>query len=184
VYGILRLYVYAYTLTRTRFLSGQIFTRCASAFIRPVIPRPRASTAYNRINAVIRTSLQCNSLALQSSKVFTPSCLCLFHFRNIIFTGAGSAMKLLAENLHSTLRCATRFTLQENYCDTALCLGIDHFDRRPLNCVLRIRRAFYSRFCAFVRTRQIAKYPTIASRAIETKLFHRLNYFFRNLSRE
>lgn len=66
------------------------FSRDILAFIRPVIPRPRAPTAYNRINAVIRTSLQCNSLALQSSKVFTPSCLRLFYLQNIIFTGTGS----------------------------------------------------------------------------------------------
>lgn len=65
------------------FFSGQIFTRRARVY-SPVIPRPRAATAYNRINVVIRTSLQCNSLALQSSEVFTPSCLYLFHFRNII----------------------------------------------------------------------------------------------------
>lgn len=94
------------------------FSQGALAFIRPVIPRPRAPTAYNRINAVIRTSLQCNSLALQSSKVFTPSCLLPllpseYHFHRYWFE-----MRLLSENLHLTLRRATRFALQENYCVT------------------------------------------------------------------
>jgi len=41
--------VFTYT-----FLRAGKFSRGALAFIRPVIPRPRASTAYNRINAVIR----------------------------------------------------------------------------------------------------------------------------------
>ena len=36
------------------FLQAGKFSRGALAFIRSVIPRPRASTAYNRINAVIR----------------------------------------------------------------------------------------------------------------------------------
>lgn len=68
--------------------SAREFSRGALAFIRPVIPRSRAPTAYNRINAVIRTSLQCNSLALQSSKVFTPSSLPLllpeYHFHRVL----------------------------------------------------------------------------------------------------
>lgn len=36
------------------FLQAGKFSRDALTFIHPVIPRPRASTAYNRINAVIR----------------------------------------------------------------------------------------------------------------------------------
>lgn len=68
------------------FFSGQILHELLSHLHSPVIPR--ASTAYNRINVVIRTSRQCNSLTSQSSRVFTPSCLYLFHFRNITVRAA------------------------------------------------------------------------------------------------
>lgn len=77
---------YAY---RKHFFSGQIFTRCTCIYSPGYSASARPNGAYNRINAVIWTSLQCNSLALQSSRVFTPSCLCLFYFQNIIFTGDG-----------------------------------------------------------------------------------------------
>lgn len=116
--------------------SAREFSRGALAFIRPVIPRSRAPMAYNRINAVIRTSLQCNSLALQSSKVFIRLPLCLFYSQNIIFTGCWFIIRRLSENLHLTLRRATRFALQENYCHAKefYTKDVDHLMRR-LNCI-------------------------------------------------
>lgn len=45
---------YVRSMLTYAFLQAGKFSRGALAFIRPVIPRPRASTAYNQINAVIR----------------------------------------------------------------------------------------------------------------------------------
>lgn len=42
-------------------------------------------------------------------------------------------MRLLSENLHLALRRATRFALQENYCNATFCGNIHHLIHR-LNC--------------------------------------------------
>lgn len=135
--------------------SGQIFARRACIY-SPVYSA--SLTAYNRINAAIRASLQCNSLALQPSKVFTPSCLCFsFTFRISFSPAPVRDENLLSENLHLTLCRATRSALRENYCEHRALLSQYRLFDVPFKLHLT-SIAFHSRFCAFVCTFIAVKY--------------------------
>lgn len=133
---------------------GKISCACIYRARRLFPVRARASTtAYNRINAVIRTSLQCNLPTLQSSKVFMLLyLLCRSFTFGISFSpGVGSrdAMSAFRKFTFDAIRTvrtshATRLALHANYYDIALCGVISLFDVMPLNytyhILLRISR--------------------------------------------